>query len=70
MKKEGDKKMNAYELNGRAGGMYRKVIVDGLKINHIDIYKEVKRIDYQTGVIYTKDGKMYEMKLVEINLNN
>lgn len=57
--------MNAYKLNGRAGGYYRKAICDGLKIPHRDVYKAVKEI-HSNGTIVSNDGRKFQLKLVEI----
>ena len=60
--------MNSWKLNGQAGHHYRKAICKGLNIPHREIYKTVKDI-YKNGVIITKDGKQFEIKLVELNQN-
>jgi hypothetical protein len=56
--------MNAYKLNGIVGHICRDAICKELKINHTDIYKEVRNID-SNGTITTKDGKKYELVLKE-----
>ena len=57
--------MNAFKLNGKVGYLARRAIIEGLGIFSSDIYKEVKDITYK-GVIITKDGKKYKLKLEEI----
>jgi hypothetical protein len=58
--------MNAYKLNGIAGSMFRKAVCEKLKIPHSEIYKEIKNIDFKTGIIETKVGDKYEFKLEKI----
>ena len=60
--------MNSWKLNGQAGHHYRTAICKALNIPHREIYKTVKDID-KNGVIITKDGKQFEIKLVELNQN-
>ena len=58
--------MNAYLFNGRAGQVFRQSIVNHLKINHSQIYRVVKSININ-GIIETKDGRKYKLKLEEIH---
>ena len=57
--------MNAYKLNSIAGYITRKAIREGLNIQWTEIYKTVKDITDE-GIITTKDGKKYKLKLEEI----
>ena len=57
--------MNAYKLNGIVGYTARKAIYEGLNIQWTEIYKTVKDITDE-GIITTKDGKKYKLKLEEI----
>jgi len=57
--------MNSYKLNGRAGHLTRQAICKELGIPHTEIYKVVKDIG-SNGIIYTKDGKKYKLKLNEV----
>ena len=57
--------MNAYKLNGIVGYIARKAIREGLNIQWTEIYKTVKDITDE-GIITTKDGKKYKLKLEEI----
>lgn len=57
--------MNSYNLNGRSGHYFRDAICKGLNIEHTEIYKTIKNIDYY-GIIETKDGKKYQLKLIEV----
>jgi len=61
--------MNAYKLNGRAGGYYRKAICDGLKIPHSEVYKAIKEI-HSNGTIVVNDGRTFRLKLTEIKTFN
>jgi hypothetical protein len=56
--------MNSYILNSMSGHLTRCAIVKKLNINHLDIYKTVKSIDNE-GIVETKDGKKYELILIE-----
>jgi predicted transcriptional regulator len=60
--------MNSWKLNGQAGHHYRSAICKTLNIPHREIYKTVKDIDSK-GVITTKDGRRFIMKLEEIDQN-
>jgi hypothetical protein len=57
--------MNAYKLNGMAGSYYRQAVCRGLKIPHTDIYKTVKEI-HSNGTVVVKDGRKFQLKLIEI----
>ena len=57
--------MNSYKLNGQAGRYYRKAICEGLNIHHTEIYKDISR----DGIITTKDGRQFKVKLIESNQN-
>jgi hypothetical protein len=57
--------MNAYKFNGISGHLARNAIIKKLEIPSADIYKTVKSIDYRTLIIETKDGKKYELILIE-----
>jgi len=57
--------MNSYKLNGMAGHLTRRAIVEKLNISFLDIYKTIKSIDSRTGIIETKDDKKYELILIE-----
>jgi sugar-specific transcriptional regulator TrmB len=56
--------MNSWKLNGLAGHLTRRAIVKKLNIPFFEIYKTVKSID-NSGTIETKDGKKYELILIE-----
>jgi hypothetical protein len=56
--------MNSFRFNGQAGHCTRYAIVKSLKINFMDLYKIIKNIN--NNVIELKDGKKYELVLVEI----
>ena len=58
--------MNAYKLHGQASGMLISAICKHLNIAFSDVYKTLKNIDRQTGIIETKDGKKYKIKLEEV----
>jgi hypothetical protein len=60
--------MNSYKLNGQAGHYYRKAICEGLNIPHTEIYKTVMDISLD-GIITTKDGKQFKVKLIATNQN-
>jgi len=60
--------MNSWKLNGLAGHHYKSAICKTLNISSRDIYKTVKDIDNK-GVITTKDGRRFMMKLEEIDQN-
>ena len=60
--------MNAYKLNGMVGHMARSAICDGLGISHLDIYKSLSCVDHN-NVIHAKDGRKFELKLIEIKEN-
>ena len=60
--------MNSYKLNGQAGHHYRKTICEGLNIPHTEIYKTVMDIS-RDGIIITKDGRQFKVKLEELNQN-
>jgi len=60
--------MNSYKLNGQAGHYYRKAICEGLNIPHTEIYKTVMDIS-RDGIITTKDGRQFKVKLIELNQN-
>ena len=60
--------MNSYKLNGQAGHHYRRAIWKGLNIPPSQIYKTVMSIS-NDGVITTKDGKQFKIKLIELNQN-
>jgi hypothetical protein len=57
--------MNSYKLNGMVGHVCRRAICEGLKIHHVEIYKTVKNIT-SDGIVETKDGKKYKLKLENI----
>ena len=57
--------MNAWKLNGQAGGRYRNMICKELGISHVDIYKVVKTIS-NNGDILLHDGRVFRPKLEEV----
>jgi|TARA_R110000851_G_scaffold146223_1_gene285849 predicted transcriptional regulator len=57
--------MNSWKLNSTIGHHARVAVCRDLNISHSNIYKTVKDIDH-TGIIKTKDGKKYKLKLEEI----
>lgn len=61
--------MNSWKLNGIAGHLTRRAIIEKLSITFTEIYKTVKSID-NNGIIETKDGKKYKLELKEIKSNN
>ncbi|MCK9429305.1 MAG: hypothetical protein M0R17_04825 [Candidatus Omnitrophica bacterium] len=61
--------MNSYKLNGIAGHLTRKAIIEGLNITFTEIYTTIKSID-DKGIIMTKDNKKYKLTLVEYNEEN
>ncbi|MGL6105202.1 hypothetical protein [Romboutsia sp.] len=54
--------MNSYKLNGIAGHLTRRIIIESLNIVPTELYKTVKSID-NNGVITTHDGRMFKLKL-------
>ena len=61
--------MNSYKLNGIAGHVTRSSICKKLNILHTEIYKEIKSLSV-SGVVETKDGKLYQIELTEIETFN
>lgn len=57
--------MNSYKLNGKAGHFFRQAVCEGLNISHTEIYKVVDKIS-DDGIITTKKGKKYKLKLEEL----
>jgi regulatory protein YycI of two-component signal transduction system YycFG len=57
--------MNPYRLNGISGYHFRKAVCEGLKIEHIEIYRTIKNISIE-GIIITKDDRKYKLELKEI----
>jgi len=57
--------MNSWKLNGIAGNLSRRAIIEGLGVPFTQIYKKVKSIDNH-GVITSDDGRQYKLQLVEI----
>jgi hypothetical protein len=65
--------MNPWKLNVIAGHLTREAICRHLDINHSEVYRAVK--DVRNNIIELKNGKIYKLKLEEIddtrnNLNN
>lgn len=58
--------MNAYKYYGRCGYLVSRAIVKKLDIPYSDIYKTLEDIEAKDGVVITKEGKRYELKLVEV----
>lgn len=56
--------MNAYKLNGVAGHLARRAIVEGLNVPFSQIYKEVLDIT-SAGSIITKQGT-YKLTLTKL----
>lgn len=57
--------MNSWKLNGIAGHHFRQAVCKSLDITFTEIYRTIKFID-KDGIIQTKDGKKYQLKLEEI----
>lgn len=57
--------MNSWKMNANIGTICKRVIIDKLGINFYEIYKAVKNIT-NTGIIETRDGKKYQLKLEEL----
>jgi len=57
--------MNSWKLNGQAVHQFRQVLIRDLKIHNEDLYWTVRSIS-TNGIIETKDGKKYRLKLEEI----
>lgn len=57
--------MNSWKLNSLSGHFFRQTICRDLKIHHTEIYRTIKNIDSK-GVITTKDGSKYKLKLEKI----
>lgn len=58
--------MNSWKLNRRIGHLARVAIIKGLEISSDDIYRAVKNINPNNGIIEAKDGKTYKLTLQEI----
>ena len=58
--------MNAYKFHGQCGHLVRRAVVKKLDIAYRDIYKTLEDVDARDGVVVTKEGKKYELKLVEV----
>lgn len=54
--------MNSWKLNGMAGHLTRRTIINGLNISPLDLYKIVKDIDNH-GIIVLHDGRKFKLKL-------
>jgi len=58
--------MNAYKLHGQGSSVLISAICKHLGIGYTQVYKALKDIDRQTGIIETKEGKKYKLVLEEI----
>jgi hypothetical protein len=61
--------MNSWKFNSTARHILALSITNFFKIPYSNIYKKVKEINEQTGIIITDDGKKYKLTLEEINEN-
>ncbi len=52
-------------MNGQAGHHLRNAIAISLEIHQSQVYKEIIDIDLK-GIVSTKNGKTYKIRLVEI----
>jgi len=58
--------MNAYKLHGQGSTLLISIICKHLGIGWSQIYKALKDIDRNTGIIETKDGRKFKVVLEEI----
>lgn len=58
--------MNSWKLNGMAGSMFRRAVCKSLGIKHSEIYKKVKKMSYNEGLIELHDGRKFVLELKEL----
>jgi hypothetical protein len=57
--------MNSWKMNSNAGHILRDAIAISLEVHQSQVYKEIVDIDLK-GIVSTRNGKTYKIRLVEI----